>query len=366
MKKELDLLTTVKILWNKKLFLILNVFTITSISIIISLFLPKWYKSSATILPPSGDQSLFSPTNLIGGMGLGNMFGDNSDTFRFISILKSRNLKQALITKFDLVKKYKVENDEEAFEKLENNMEVDVGEEMQIRLHIWDKDQDLVAPMVNYALSCLDSINIQMKNINAKNMREFISTRMDEIFDSLKVLENDISSYMEEKGILSIEDQVSVGVLSAAEFKSKLILKEIELNVAKRNYSNNSSQVQLLKDEVCILQKEYNRYFSNQSDDDLFLNFKEIPDMGIRLNRMERNVKYYATLLEYLGPQYEKSKIDEKKDIPTFQVLDKAYRPEKKDKPHRALIVIIVFIISWILSISYVIVKEGLMVNHIS
>ncbi|MBN2601205.1 MAG: hypothetical protein JXR87_04365, partial [Candidatus Marinimicrobia bacterium] len=221
MKKELDLLTTVKILWNKKLFLILNVFTITSISIIISLFLPKWYKSSATILPPSGDQSLFSPTNLIGGMGLGNMFGDNSDTFRFISILKSRNLKQALITKFDLVKKYKVENDEEAFEKLENNMEVDVGEEMQIRLHIWDKDQDLVAPMVNYALSCLDSINIQMKNINAKNMREFISTRMDEIFDSLKVLENDISSYMEEKGILSIEDQVSVGVLSAAEFKSK-------------------------------------------------------------------------------------------------------------------------------------------------
>lgn len=360
----MDLLTFIKIIWNNKVFILSTVFTITSISIVICLVLPKWYKATATILPLSADQSLFNPTSLIGGMGLGGMLGDNTDILRFISIMKSENLKRSIVCKFDLVSKYKLENEEEAIKYLNKNMEVGVGEEMQLQLHIWDKDQDMVAPMVNYAIYCLDSINIQLKNTSARNTREFISIRMNEIFDSLMVLENEISNFMKKKGVLSIEDQVSISVLSAAELKSRLMMKEIELNVARKNYDKNNPKIQLLQDEVTSLSKKYNEYFSDFSNDDLFLSFNEIPDMGIKLNRMERNVKYYVTLLEYLGPQYEKSKIDEKKDIPTFQVLDKACRPEKKDKPHRALIVIIVFMLSWIVSVSYVLIRAGVQNNY--
>lgn len=75
---------------------------------------------------------------------------------------------------------------------------------------------------------------------------------------------------------------------------------------------------------------------------------------------MQRSIDYYAKLIEYLGPQYEQSKIEEKKDIPTLQILDYAVRPERKAKPKRSLIVIITGFISGILLSSFYIIKDNI------
>ena len=81
---------------------------------------------------------------------------------------------------------------------------------------------------------------------------------------------------------------------------------------------------------------------------------------GLEYIQKFRDVKFNQTLLELLYKQFELAKIDEAKDYPLIQVLDKAMLPEKKSKPKRALIVILSTMAAFFLSVFYAFVKEAL------
>jgi tyrosine-protein kinase Etk/Wzc len=62
--------------------------------------------------------------------------------------------------------------------------------------------------------------------------------------------------------------------------------------------------------------------------------------------------------LLFLGPLYEQAKITEAKEIPNFEVLDYAHRPDRKAKPKRVIIVIAAFMFALLSSGVYVLLKE--------
>ncbi|MCK4447663.1 MAG: hypothetical protein KAW56_11365 [Candidatus Marinimicrobia bacterium] len=357
-EKNIDLLELIKVIWKRKVFIIIFVFITTSISIGISLLLPKWYKATARILPSSEGQS---PLGMLGGFGSFNfaqMFGGNSDQFRILSILKSRNLKENVVRKFNLQERYHSDYLENAIKKFNENMDVGIGDEMQIYIHIWDQDQDMIADITNYAVQCLDSINIAIASKKASQTRQFLAYRIDEVIDSLLLLEGKLSEFMEGENIISLEDQIRVSVESAAQLRSEIIMAEIELAVTRKMLSPSDPKIMMLKNRLSQLNRKYSECFSENTSDKLFPDFRKVPELGIGLKNIERKTKYYDSLLEFLGPQYEKAKIEEKQDIPTIEVVDWAARPDRKDKPHRALIVIIVFCVVTFLSSSYVVIKE--------
>ena len=347
-----------RLVWRRKKFIISTVFIASLIAVVISLFLPKWYKASAVILPPSGEQSPFGALGMLGELGVGNLLGGSDNQFRYISILKSRSLREKVVDKFNLQTKYKCNNVEETLLKLKKNMDIAVGDEMQIAVKVLDKDQDLVAEMANYIVFCLDSMNIAMTSGKAKNVRKFIENRMDEVIDSLILLEAEIIDFMKSEGILSIEEQISVSVMNATELKFQIITKEIELAITQKNFEKNNPKVKMIENEVEILDKKYSEYFGKNSDDNLYLNFSEIPQIGLKMKRLEREAEYLTNVLKFLGPQYEQAKIEETKKIPTLQVLDKAIRPEIKSKPKRSLIVLLSAFVAGLISTSIVIAKE--------
>jgi len=347
------------IVWRKRIFIFWFVFIVTVISIIVSLMLPKWYRATSVILSPSSGMGVsLGSMGIIGNLGLGDMFGGNEDQNRYLSILKSRSLIESVINKYHLKGKYKCENMDDTILKFKKYYNISVGEELQITISFYDKNQDEVANIVNYKVFCLDSINNMIAQSKAKNIKIFIGERVNEIIDSLSVLESEISSFMEEEGILSLEDQVRVGVVSAAEIKLELIKKEIELIVAKKSFEGNNPIIKNIQNEIDGIKEKYKTYFGEDSKDNLFLNFSKVPNLGIKYNRFDRKVEYYKTLIEFLGPQYEKAKIDEQKDIPTVQVIDKAVRPDRKAKPKKAKIVVICFLMSFIAASYYLYFSE--------
>jgi uncharacterized protein involved in exopolysaccharide biosynthesis len=66
-----------------------------------------------------------------------------------------------------------------------------------------------------------------------------------------------------------------------------------------------------------------------------------VPELKLELARLTRRVmveeKVHALLIE----EYEKSSIEEARDTPTVQVLDRADVPELKSRPKRAMITLI-------------------------
>ena len=73
-----------------------------------------------------------------------------------------------------------------------------------------------------------------------------------------------------------------------------------------------------------------------------------------------RDVKYYQMLYELLAKQYEVARLDEAKDAPLIQVLDKAVEPERKFKPKRAVITIAAGFFGLILAFIIAFISEAL------
>ncbi len=348
---------TLKDIWNilllRKKMIIRNVIIVSIIVSGISLLFSNWYKATAVILPPSSDNASLGTASLLSNFGLGGFLGGGDDQSRILSIAKSRSLLESVAQKFNFQKVYETENMEETIKILEGNLAIDLHEEMQISISFWDKDQEKVAEITNYIVDCIDSLNIALSTNKAKNNRIFIESRVNDILDSLKYLESEITSFMEEEGILSLTDQVSVSVEKAADLKAQIMTKEIEQTIAKNVLDRTNPKLKQLQTEIKSLKNKYQEFYKENSSDKLMPNFNKVPALGIKFTRLQRKTEYYIKLLEYLGPQYESAKIEEAKTIPTIQILDLAVRPEKKDRPKRSRIVLGFFVIALTVSIYY-------------
>ena len=340
-EKEINLIDYWNILWSQRKFIVITVTIVTILSVIISLLLPIWYKATTVIMPPTGSESKFGGMMAnLSAFGLGGMLGSSENQMRILAILKSENMLEALDEKYDFQSKYDTKFKFQTYKKLKSNLRIEVGEEEQIIISLFDTEQNLVAEIVNYVVHCLDSLNIALSTSKAKNNRVFIEKRIATVKDSLFYLENKISVFMEEKGIISISDQLSASVEKAAELQAKITAKEIELEIKKDNFSINRPGIEILEKELNLLKDKFATFFTSEHNK-LFINFDDVPDLQRELLQLKRKAEYYKLMLEYLTPQYEQAKIEEVKDIPTIQVLDKAKRPEWKSKPKRALIVIV-------------------------
>jgi uncharacterized protein involved in exopolysaccharide biosynthesis len=73
---------------------------------------------------------------------------------------------------------------------------------------------------------------------------------------------------------------------------------------------------------------------------------------------LSRDAKIKEMLFELLTREYEISKIEEAKSMPTIQVLDRAEPPEKKCKPRRTRMVLLAGVTSLFISVAAAFVRE--------
>ena len=342
----------------KKLFIIVFITGIVSVGV--SLLLPKYYKSTAVILVPQSGQVSIANLGMLSNLGLGSFGGMQGDISRIVAILKSRSVLESVASKFKLQKKYGTKTWEATLKKLRKNIEITIGEEFQIYISVFDKDRFLVDDMTNYVVYCLDSINISLTSKSAHDNRIFIESRLDEVLDSMEVYEKRMSNFMRKHGILSLPDQIRVGVEKAADLKAQLTMLEIEIEVAKNKYGENSPLVEQLKFQLESMRNKYNEFRDSKGRGRLFPNFSDVPEMVLTMARLEREIEYYSKLIEFLGPQYEQAKIEEKRKTSTIQILDWGKTPERKAKPKRMLIVLISVLTVTILSVTFFIVRESI------
>ena len=81
----------------------------------------------------------------------------------------------------------------------------------------------------------------------------------------------------------------------------------------------------------------------------------KIPEAAIEYVRARRELKLQETLLESMVRQFEIAKLDEAKEGPVLQQVDKALPPDRKSKPSRALIVIASTLLALMLSLVFVV-----------
>lgn len=380
MEKELIIIDYLKVLFKNRKFIIIIFLVVTVITIVISLLMPVWYRAQTTILPPIEESELASFSSLISdlplkALGLG---GKTSQAEIFLATLKSRTVMEAAARKFDLMKRYKARNIEDTVKELRSHVGINLDDEGTITLFVeagtpWftifkkensDTARELARDMANFFITELDRVNKHLKTARAKNARIFIEKRYQQNINDLHRAEEEFKQFQQKNGTIALPEQTTATISAAAELKAQIIAKEVEIGVLKKYVGNSHADLVKSRNELMELKRKYNEFKSKrqrrgQDSQDLFLNLEEVPDLALQYARLYREVMLQEKITEFLLPQYEQAKIQEAKDTPTVQVLDKAVKPIRKHKPKRAIIVIFYSFLSLILSSMYVLFKPA-------
>lgn len=330
-EKKTDFLDYLSVLVRWRRFIIINVLCVTVLAVIVSFILPRWYRATASVLPPKESDmfgSLGAASSVLRGLSGTRALrglGQNEGAYNYFAVLKSRTAMEAVVRRFNLIDVYDISDTsmEKAVKALTENTSFETSDDDNITIQVLDKEPQRAADMANCFVELLNEISIKLGTQEARSNREFIEKRLETAKKDLRDAEDTLQAYQEKSGMIVALDPASPGVSGIAELYGMKAKKEIELGILKRTVSADNMLSQRTELELAELNKKLSTF----------------PGIGIESLRLYRDLVIQQKIIEFLLPMYEQAKVDEHKDVPVLLVLDKAVTPERKVRPQRILIV---------------------------
>jgi tyrosine-protein kinase Etk/Wzc len=96
---------------------------------------------------------------------------------------------------------------------------------------------------------------------------------------------------------------------------------------------------------------------------DLIVALKKAPQKGVEYAYLMRDVKVQESLYKFVIQLFEQAKFTEANTIPSVQVLEWAKIPQKKTRPKRSIICIMIFFVGLVGNTLYILSREWLAVQ---
>jgi tyrosine-protein kinase Etk/Wzc len=193
---------------------------------------------------------------------------------------------------------------------------------------------------------------LKSRTLNEKIVKRFDLQQVYEaktLTDTLKALENNSTFTADKDGVIAVEvsdldpkraaDIANAFIEELAKQMQNFVLTDVS---QKRVFFE--QQMKQAKDKLT----------------DAEIRLDKTPNTSLQYMDAVRDFKYQGGIWEILAKQFEVAKLDEAKDFPMIQVLDKAIPPEKKSKPKRALIVILVTLVAFFLALIWAFISEAM------
>jgi uncharacterized protein involved in exopolysaccharide biosynthesis len=304
-KNGFDYQHALLVVWQSKLLIAEIVGAVTVIAVIVSLLLPKYYKSTAVILPETDKSKLASLSQVsalasLAGLNIGEI---PLEQLYPTIVMSEAVLKEVIYAKYqtekypqpvDLIEYWGIKGStplrayELALKQLQGNLTADLERPtFVLTVSIMTREPKLSADILNNVVHGLDKFLRTKKINNATERRKWIEQRLEEVKRDLEKSENNLREF-----------------------------------------------------------REKNRRVT------------ESPQLLLEQDRLAREVEINSTLYVELKKQYELVKIEEIRNLAIINVMDEARPSGAREKPKRAQIVILWFILSIVGSIGYVIAVD--------
>lgn len=346
---------------------------VITVSVMVAAFImPKWYKSTSSVF-------VAEKTDLLGGLdgvsslmksfaparALSSLTG-NSELDRYLAILKSSTVLNAVIEKFDLVNVYDITSYpvEKTTKELLGNVEFLQEPEGNLTITVYDKDPQRAADMANFFVDRLNAANAGLAVQNARANREFIEQRYHKNLADLAAAEDSMRAFQQRYGVVAVPEQTEASIKAGAELSAQLALRQVQAGVLRRTQSADHPSVVAAEMEIQELQHKLVQMNAGTGvapgGMNVFIPFKKVPQMGLEYLRRYREVEIQYKILQFITPLFEQAKVEEKRETPSVIVLDRAVPAERKAKPKVALYTLIAFVGSLLVAILVVFFREML------
>jgi tyrosine-protein kinase Etk/Wzc len=365
-KDDFPILDNIRILINHKKIILISTLIVGILSVIIAFFIiePIFLSiaSVKTSTKPSGLSGLLgssgSTPDISSLSDIASGGSSSKELALFENILLSRRCIEETIIRFKLNDEWEFRYMQDAVKNFrENVVEITKDNKSSIMIiGVFDKKPERAKEIGDFLISQLNKINTELNVQNAKNNREFIEKRYNEIKIDLSHSEDSLKEFQDKNGL--VPDLVLKAVAQTQiQLETEIKTEELKLDLLKKIISPTESEVKIQEEKIDLLKKNlHNLLYSTDTTSKLRL--KGSPEIVLNYLRLTRNLEISNKLLLFMLPLLEQAKIDERKEMPSVIILDSPSVPEKKEKPKRIIIVFIGLLSSFILTSFFILIYE--------
>lgn len=335
------------------------------VSIVIVLLLPPSFRGTARVLPPQQSQSAASLMlgqlgNQLGSLA-GGALGLKNPSDLYIGMIKSRTIADALVQRFRLKELYKAKTLEDARKRLERVTAVLGSKDGIITIDVEDEDPNRAAALANAYVEELIRLSQALAITEASRRRLFLEGQLKQAKEQLHQAELIMRQTQEKTGLIKLEEQGKAIIDSIARLQAQVMAKEVQVAAMRAFATDQNPDLLLAQRELAELRAQASKADREQGAESrgIFVPARRVPEVGLEYLRSYRDVKYHEVIFELVAKQYEIAKIDEAKDAAIIQILDAAVAPEKKYKPNRVAISVVVTGLSAFISLLWVFFSEA-------
>ncbi len=365
LQKHITLIDSLIVIVKRKRIIAWITLSSIALAIVISLLMPKTYRAETRILPPQQSSSGTSAQllNQLSGLGgsAGLIVGMKTPNDLYVGLLKSRTVLDRIIDRFNLLAVYKTDYREDARRDLLNALNVrDDRKSGIITIGVEDRKPQRSADMTNAFVEELKNLTQYIAVTEASQRRLFFEEQLKSVKEALIRAEDSLRGYQEKTGAIEIREQTKAVIESVAHLRAQISAKEVELKVLKTYATSRNPDLQKIEEELTGMQEQLAKLESRGGGSpDALMPTGRMPEAGTGYVRKIRDMKYYETLYELLSKQYEIAKMDEARDAAVIPVIDPAVPPERKLRPKRSILVILVALTGLLLSVIAAFVQES-------
>ena len=358
------------VIWQRRRWLAKVIGLGVLVAVGIALLIPNQYTSTAQLMPPDA-QSLSSPSmlNALAGTGSissslsGGLMSTRTPGATFIGILDSQTAQDDIINRFDLRRVYHRKFYFDTRKILtERTTIVEDKKSGIISIAVMDRDRYRARDLAEANVEELDKLVNRESTSSARRERIFLEERIKSVKSDLDASSRALSQFSSRNATMDPQKQGEATVEAAGRLQGELIAAESELSGLKAQYTDDNMRVREVRGRIDELQRQLRKMSGvgdnvNGTDlkaDQLLPSVRKLPLLGFTYYDLYRQVTMQDTIYETLTKQYELAKVQEAKEIPPIKVLDEPDVPEKKSSPHRAIIVILGFVLSALAGIIWI------------
>lgn len=303
--------------------------------------IPARYTATAIIMPPQQQQSTASA--LLGQLGSiaslgGRDLGLKNPSDLYIGIARSQTVADALIERFGLQSLYRERTLVSTRKRLASRTQMDSGKDTLIKISVEDADPRRAADMANAYVDELYKQNSRLALTESSQRRLFFERQLDTEKKALAAAEVSLKQTQKRTSVIQVNTQAEVAIRALAQVRGEIAAREAGLDKLKIAATPANPEVVREEAELAALRAQLQKLERGPSrPGDPLLSPANIPDAGLDYLRAVREVAYHQTLFELLAKQFVAAKIDEAKDAPMIQIVDRALPPDLKSWPPRAI-----------------------------
>lgn len=374
---EIDLLELLRVIWKNRIMILIIAVVVTVVAGVKAISMPKIYEAELTFMAESQKSSSGGLAALAGSLPLSALgISSGSDgAIDYKTIMESRTFREEVIKNRGLYS-YFIKSNKIDISKIKDKKNIPtmidaanwIGGKVKvskddktgvykIKTEISDKKMAAVISQKYY-----DELQLYLKEkkmTKTKMNRIYIEKQLELVNLKMSEQENEIKKIGKKYNSVSVGDEAKASAEIMAEIKKTIMEKSSQLAIMKEFAGEDNIELKKTEKELEVYQQQLAGLQTGGKNipvDVIPLN--DIPSLKIKMERLTRELQATAELYKMLLVQAGTARIEEVKDIPVTNILDKPIEPKIPSKPNKKLIVVIGFVLGVFLGVFAAFVKE--------